>query len=91
MAGDKQRIEKGGQAIEAKKRLASPPPDAAGMMRRVDEALIKEILGEPLSERELAIAQWFRNGEGCASCASLVKRPNIRGEDVYYRRIPIRV
>lgn len=61
------------------------------MMRRVDEALLKEMLGEPLSERELAIAQWFRNGGGCASCASAGERPNIRGEDVYYRRIQIRV
>lgn len=49
----------------------SPPPDAAGMRHRLDEALLKEMLGEPLSDRELNIVQWFRNGEGCASCNSI--------------------
>lgn len=41
------------------------------MSERIDEALLKEILGEPLCERELMIVQWFRNGEGCAACNSI--------------------
>jgi len=69
----------------------SLPPDAAGMRQRTDDALLKEMLGESLSDRELAIVQWFRNGEGCASCASVKasgrQRPYISKEDIYYRRI----
>lgn len=41
------------------------------MRERIDEALLKEMLGEPLCERELMIVQWFRNGEGCAACNSV--------------------
>ncbi|MBA2442323.1 MAG: hypothetical protein H0V53_07965 [Rubrobacter sp.] len=38
------------------------------MRERVDDALLKEMLGHPLSERELMIVQWVRNGGGCAPC-----------------------
>ncbi len=72
-------------------RLVSPQPDAAGMRKRLDDALLKEMLGETLSDRELAIVQWIRNGEGCASCYSANARHFIRFENIYYRRITIRV
>lgn len=49
--------------------LVSPRPDAAAMEERVDGALLKEILGEPLDRRELLIVQWVGNGGGCATCA----------------------
>lgn len=51
-----------------RKRLASAPPDPEAMRRRLDAALKKELLGQPLSQRELAMVQWVRNGGGCAAC-----------------------
>ena len=50
------------------KKLVSPPPDPRAMRRRLDEALMKDMLGQPLSDRELAIVQWNRHGGGCAAC-----------------------
>lgn len=38
----------------------SPEIDADGMHRRLDEALRKEMLGEPLTEQELRIVQYVR-------------------------------
>lgn len=38
----------------------SPEIDADGMRRRVDDALEKELLGEPLTEQERRIVQYVR-------------------------------
>lgn len=38
----------------------SPEVDAEGMRRRLDAALEKELLGEPLDERERRIVQYVR-------------------------------
>lgn len=38
----------------------SPEIDAEGMRRRLDAALEKELLGEPLTERERRIVQYVR-------------------------------
>lgn len=53
-------------------RLESSPPDADAMHGRMDDALLKDMLGEPLSERELMIVQWVRHGGGCAACGPSV-------------------
>ena len=50
------------------KKLVSPPPDPEAMRRRLDRALMKDMLDHPLSERELAMVQWTRHGGGCATC-----------------------
>ncbi|TCJ17354.1 hypothetical protein E0L93_07435 [Rubrobacter taiwanensis] len=54
-----------------KGKLKSAPPDAAGMRRRVEEALLKEALGLELTGRERRIVQWVRNGNGCVACAMI--------------------
>lgn len=53
---------------ETRERITSTPPDPEAMRRRLDAALEKDMLGHPLSERELAMVQWVRNGGGCAAC-----------------------
>jgi hypothetical protein len=53
---------------ETRKRLASAPPNPEAMRRRLDAALEKDMFGYPLSERELVMVQWVRNGGGCAAC-----------------------
>lgn len=50
------------------KKFASPQPDPDAMRRRLDEALLKDMLGQPLSEREVVMVQWVRNGGGCSVC-----------------------
>lgn len=40
--------------------MPSPEIDHEGMRRRVDEALEKEMLGQPLDERERRIVQYVR-------------------------------
>lgn len=45
-------------------------PDAAAMDARMDEIRLKQILGHPLSERELMCLQIEENGFGCAPCWS---------------------
>jgi hypothetical protein len=44
------------------------PEDAAGMEARMDAIRLKQILGEPLSERELMCLQIEQNGFGCHAC-----------------------
>ncbi len=44
------------------------PEDAAGMEGRMDAIRLKQILGEPLSERELMCLQIEQNGFGCHAC-----------------------
>lgn len=60
------------------------------MRERLDEALLKEMLGQPLHDRELAIVQWVRNGEGCTSCA-VAASPGIRDESMHTSRVATRV
>jgi hypothetical protein len=42
--------------------------DAAGMEERMDAIRLKQILGEPLTERELMCLQIEQNGFGCHAC-----------------------
>lgn len=49
----------------------SKPLDAEGMRKRVDDALLKDARGEPLTEKELMIVQWIKHGGGgCRACSS---------------------
>jgi len=42
--------------------------DAAGMEERMDAIRLKQILGGPLTERELMCLQIEQNGFGCHAC-----------------------
>jgi hypothetical protein len=42
--------------------------DATGMEERMDAIRLKQILGEPLTERELMCLQIEQNGFGCHAC-----------------------
>ena len=42
--------------------------DAAGMEDRMDAIRLKQIFGEPLTERELMCLQIEQNGFGCYAC-----------------------
>jgi hypothetical protein len=44
------------------------PDEAAGMEHRMDAIRLKQILGEPLTERELMCLQIEQNGFGCHAC-----------------------
>lgn len=44
------------------------PDDAAEMEGRMDAIRLKQILGEPLTDRELMCLQIEQNGFGCHAC-----------------------
>jgi hypothetical protein len=44
------------------------PKDEAGMEGRMDAIRLKQILGEPLTDRELMCLQIEQNGFGCHAC-----------------------
>jgi hypothetical protein len=52
--------------VEPEREVA--PDDAAGMEDRMDVIRLKQILGEPLNERELMCLQIEQNGFGCHAC-----------------------
>lgn len=60
------------------KLLKSKPPDGEGMRERVDDALRKHELGEPLNQKELTIVQWVKYGGGCAACSGVEVAINLR-------------
>ncbi len=49
--------------------MKSRPPDEEQLERRADEARLRQLLGDPLSETDLRILQIEQNGFGCHSCA----------------------
>ncbi|HEX9123113.1 MAG TPA: hypothetical protein VF984_07100 [Actinomycetota bacterium] len=49
--------------------MKSRPPDEEQLERRTDEARLRQLLGEPLSETDLRILQIEQNGFGCHTCA----------------------
>jgi len=55
-----------------KRKVKSQPPDAEDMESRADDARLRQMLGEPLSETDLRILQIEQNGFGCRACASAV-------------------
>jgi hypothetical protein len=44
--------------------------DVAGMEARMDAIRLKQMLGGPLTDRELMCLQIEQNGFGCAACSS---------------------
>lgn len=48
--------------------LKSKPSDPEESRKRIEAALRKHELGEPLTEKELTIVYWVRHGGGCHAC-----------------------
>lgn len=48
--------------------MKSQPPDSQKLDRRVDEARLRQLLGEPLNETDLRILQMEQQGFGCHTC-----------------------
>ena len=51
--------------------------DDAGIEERMDAIRLKQILGHPLTERELMCLQMEQNGFGCASCSGATPAPEL--------------
>jgi hypothetical protein len=51
--------------------LKSRPADPEGSRKRVEGALRKHDLGEPLTEKETLIVYWVRHGGGCHACGGV--------------------
>lgn len=54
-----------GSGVPGRKGAASRTVDAAGMEERMDAIRLKQILGEPLNERELMCLQIEQSGMAC--------------------------
>jgi hypothetical protein len=58
-------LEPGGPAVHGARGAALSTFDAAGMEERMDAIRLKQILGAPLTERELMCLQIEQNGMAC--------------------------
>jgi hypothetical protein len=58
-------LEPGGPAVPGVRGAALSTFDAAGMEERMDAIRLKQILGVPLTERELMCLQIEQNGMAC--------------------------
>jgi hypothetical protein len=63
MADRPESFERGGPAVPGMRGASTV--DAAGMEERMDAIRLKQILGEPLTERELMCLQIEQNGMAC--------------------------
>jgi hypothetical protein len=63
MADRSGSLERGGPAVPGMRGASTV--DAAGMEERMDAIRLKQILGEPLTERELMCLQIEQNGMAC--------------------------
>jgi len=48
--------------------MKSQPPDEEKLLARVDEARLRQLLGEPLNETDQRILQMEQQGFGCHTC-----------------------